>query len=402
MSTGSVFTLRSLIWRCLRQSLALWALLLMPVLSHAGWEVREVDGKQFVTMKTFCEFYDFPYRNPGDVKDFEVKNSKFQVKFNGDSRIMELNDIRHWMCFPAMKVKNEESGELEWLISKIDLIKLFEPIMRPHLIKNRTPVKGVVLDPGHGGSDKGAVSRRGKREKDYALDMAFRIEKILRSHGIPVVMTRRTDTFVGLHERTKRAARYKDYIFVSIHFNSAHSKAKGLETFVCTPPGAASQSAGGKLRRSDYNRQDGNAADRRNILLGHEVQRQLMRVYNNKEELDRGVKRARFVVLRTAEQPAILIEGGFLSNSWEAGMIDRASHRQKMCELISLGIRNYMALMETPTKRSTGSSSTVASGPAISTQPRSPSPANQKSPADKTPPTVIYPSTSTRPSGGTQ
>lgn len=374
--------------------LVLWALVLLPSFAQAGWEVRDVDGKQFVTLKTFCEFYDFPYHDPGDTKDVTVKNKKFSVKFNGDSRIMELNGIRHWMAFEAAKVQNKETDQLEWLISKIDLIKLFEPIMRPHLIKNRTPVKGVVLDPGHGGSDKGAVSRRGKREKDYALDMAFRIEKLLRARGIPVVMTRRTDTFISLHERTRRAAKYKDYVFVSLHFNAAHSKAKGLETFALTPPGARSQSSS-KMRRSDYERQPGNATDRRNILLAHEIQRQIMRIYNHKEELDRGVKRARFVVLRTAEQPATLVEGGFMSNRWESSLLDKASHRQKLAELISNGIRSYASLMEAPTRKLTNP---VVSQPTIVSQAPPINPASfSASKEDKKPPTVIYPSTSTRP-----
>ncbi|MEM1057847.1 MAG: N-acetylmuramoyl-L-alanine amidase [Verrucomicrobiota bacterium] len=397
MSTTSIHLAARPLARVTLTALGLWLLLAVLTPVQAGWEVREVDGQQFVTLRTFCEFYDLPYRDPGDVKDFETKNSKFHIKFNGDSRIAEINNIRHWMCFEAMKVENEDSGDMEWLISKVDLIKLFEPIMRPHLIKDRTPVKGVVLDPGHGGSDKGAVSRRGKREKDYALDLAFRIEKILRSHGINVVMTRRTDTFVGLHERTKRAAKYKDYIFVSLHFNAAHSRAKGLETFACTPPGAPSQSSK-KLRRSDFERQNGNDADRRNILLAHEIQNEIMRIYDHKEDLDRGVKRARFVVLRTAEQPAVLVEGGFLSNRWESGLVERASHRQKLAQLISNGIRNYMALMEPrlPSKPLTSGQPTIISqAPPISGGGESDSPAGQKDP-----PTVIYPATSSRPSGG--
>ncbi len=397
MTHGSAPILAVLKPRYVCRWLALWALLLLPSLVQAGWEVRDVDGKQFVTLKTFCEFYDFPYRDPGDVKDATVRNKKYKITFNGDSRIMEFNGIRHWMAFPASKVKNEDNGKMEWLISKIDLIKLFEPIMRPHLIKDRTPIRGVVLDPGHGGSDKGAVSRRGKREKDYALDLAFRIEKILRSHGIRVVMTRRTDTFVSLRERTRRAAKYKDYIFVSLHFNSAQRKAKGLETFALTPPGAMSQSSK-KLRRSDYERQPGNETVRRNILLAHEIQRQMMRIYNHKDELDRGVKRARFVVLRTAEQPAVLVEGGFLSNSWEAKLLDKSSHRQKLAELISNGIRNYAALMEAPTRRLT-SPVPERNQPSIRTQPTiiSKAPPINTKREDRKPPTVIYPATSTRP-----
>ena len=166
----------------------------------------------------------------------------------------------------------------------------------------------VVLDAGHGGADGGSVWS-GLIEKKLCLDVALRVERILKARGLRVVMTRRTDTTVELADRAKIANRWRSAVFVSIHFNANRNRAiSGLETFY--------RSSRGKLLASAVQR----AMDR--DLTG----------------INRGVTRSDFKVLRETLMPAILIEAGFISNRAEAARCGSATHRQKIAQAIASGI----------------------------------------------------------------
>ena len=165
----------------------------------------------------------------------------------------------------------------------------------------------VVLDAGHGGIDRGAKGVDNSSEKTYALDTAKRVEKGLKRACYRVVMTRRSDYFVTLPRRVALSNRQRGAIFVSIHYNWARrSSASGTETFY-------------------YNS--------RSYPLAANIQRELARFSPN-----RGVKRARFHVLRNNVRPAVLVECGFLSNSSDARKARSASYRQRLADAIVRGI----------------------------------------------------------------
>ena len=134
-------------------------------------------------------------------------------------------------------------------------------------------------------------------EKNYTLDTAFRLEAILRDAGMKTVLTRRNDVFVDLYERAHIASLYPDYAFVSIHFNSASPEARGLETYCLSPRGAASTSSA-YLTRADIQKLPGNDYDAQNILLASMVHSEIIRLNPGDPTADRGVKRARFVVIK--------------------------------------------------------------------------------------------------------
>jgi N-acetylmuramoyl-L-alanine amidase len=165
----------------------------------------------------------------------------------------------------------------------------------------------VVLDAGHGGIDKGARGIDGSLEKKYALDTAKRVERGLKRNGYRVIMTRRGDYFVPLPTRVAVSNRQRGAVFVSIHYNWARrSGAYGTETFHYSS---------------------------RSYPLAANIQRELSRLSNN-----RGVKRARFHVLRNNARPAVLVEGGFLSNPSEARKIRSPFYRQRLADAIVRGI----------------------------------------------------------------
>src|SRR5207247_1425671 len=129
------------------------------------------------------------------------------------------------------------------LLARPDVTKTIEPQLRPHRIPKAGKVETVVLDPGHGGHDRGAVCRYGY-EKDFALDVARKLRPLLQAKGLRVIMTLEGDYFVPLEVRAQIANAARNSIFVSIHFNATDRdpNATGFEIFSFTPRGAPSTS----------------------------------------------------------------------------------------------------------------------------------------------------------------
>ena len=169
----------------------------------------------------------------------------------------------------------------------------------------------VIIDPGHGGHDRGGHSGK-VYEKHLALDTALRLEYILKQKGIRTKMTRRSDVFISLPGRVAIGNRNSKSIFVSIHFNHAwRREASGLETFY--------YGAEGKK-------------------LANLVQ---SGITSKLRTPNRGAKYARFYVIRHSKHPAILVEGGFVSNSTERERMKKAWFRQSLAEGIADGILKY-------------------------------------------------------------
>ena len=197
-----------------------------------------------------------------------------------------------------------------------------------------------MLDAGHGGYDKGAVSPYGY-EKDFALDVARDLKPLLEAKGLKVIMTRDSDIFVPLELRARIANAAKDAVFVSIHFNAtdANPSAQGFEIFSFTPRGAPStaddalalrfmnQDAGSSGRRAEPR-----ALDER-VSLGRRAFRGVRS----------GIKRARFAVLRLTKIPAILIEGGFLTERGEA-----SRSRERLARAVRAGDRDRHRELQGP------------------------------------------------------
>jgi N-acetylmuramoyl-L-alanine amidase len=223
-------------------------------------------------------------------------------------------------------------------VHSLDLDKTIQPLLgRPLVLASRT----VVLDPGHGGTDSGTRSvLGGAHEKDYTLDWALRVRKLLLDQGWNVLLTRTTDVDVALSNRVAFATERHAALFVSLHFNSAapNQSESGLETYCLTPAGMASsllRDASEDISQSFPN----NAFDAENIAFGVRVHRSLLQVNGQQ---DRGVRRARFLtVLRGQQCPAVLVEGGYLSNPQEARQIADPAHRQKLAEAIARALPSH-------------------------------------------------------------
>jgi len=299
--------------------------------------VQRVEGRDYVPVTDVARFYGLTELIPQPEKTLLLRSPQRELTVIQDSREASINGIKHWLCFPVINV----NGTLH--VSRMDLGKTLEPAFRPEKIEGFAPFSIVVLDPGHGGHDRGALSPYAS-EKDFTLDLARRVRDRLRQRGFTVVMTRNSDAFIELATRARIANRQRNSIFVSLHFNSTDTNpnANGAEIFCTTPRGAPSTDYG-NLRGRDMIGEKGNESDMESFALACAIQHAIV---GKNAPLDRGVKRARFAVLRLTEKPAVLIEGGFLSNAAEARQIANPAWRDKLADAIVEGIQAYRRLAE--------------------------------------------------------
>lgn len=304
-------------------------------IAAVDWQVIKVNGHDYLTVDNISKFYGLPAEVVPSGAKIQSETANHPLEFVSGSREAMINGARSWLCFPVI----EQDGKT--LVSRTDLAKTIEPLVRPHRVPNVGKVQTVVLDPGHGGHDKGQVSRYGA-EKDFALDVARKLRPILQAKGFRVIMTREGDYFVPLEVRAKIANSARNSIFVSIHFNATNDdpNATGFEIFSFTPRGAPSTSDGTVTANSAY-MQPGSSVDAQSMALSACIYHSLL---GQLREYDRGIKRARFAVLRLTKVPAVLIEGGFLTERGESKLISNKDWRAKLAGAIGVGIESYQAL----------------------------------------------------------
>lgn len=307
----------------------------------SDWQIVKVGGREYLTLDNIARFYALPAPVAPVEKRVRLDNGKISLEVQLDSREIIINGARTWLCFPVL----ERDGR--YLISRVDLSKTIEPQLRPQMISNLGALKTVVLDPGHGGFDKGAVSAYGY-EKDFALDVARGIKPLLEARGLEVKMTRNSDVFIPLELRARIANAAKDAIFVSIHFNATNFNpaANGFEIFSLTPRGAPSTDDDALALRF-LNMQAGSPVDAPSLALSMSVYHSLLGHFS---QFDRGIKRARFAVLRRTKIPAVLVEGGFLSERSESRLIAKSAWREKLSQSIATGILGYKELVDNKTR----------------------------------------------------
>lgn len=256
------------------------------------------------------------------------------LEIKQDSRRARFDGITVWLNAPVEK----SWGRLR--VARADVDKTILPLLDPRRALRREGYSLVVLDPGHGGSDRGApIPGSALGEKHLTLELARNVRDILARYQVRVVLTREDDSQVSLEERLRTAAAWKADLFVSLHFNSAAgAAASGVETYFLAPAGfqsTAATSAG----KNDGIVHSGNRHDAANMVLGYSIQRALLKHIRAD---DRGVRRARFVTLRDAPCSAALVEGGFLSNPAERKKLLTRSYRDDIARGVSEGIMAYL------------------------------------------------------------
>lgn len=223
----------------------------------------------------------------------------------------------------------------------------------------RYAMRTVVIDPGHGGKDPGAISASGIKEKYVNLAIARKLEPYLRGNGINVILTRNRDKFISLWRRSHIANMNNADFFISIHANSARSKrANGIEIYYLSEAvddiaraTAAAENAVLKYENASFDTKKDksdveatlwdmlyteNRAE--SIELAKSISRGMAQTLNAR---DRGVRSAKFYVLKGANMPSVLIETGFLSNRNEAIKLNDSVYQEQIAQAISDGILLY-------------------------------------------------------------
>jgi N-acetylmuramoyl-L-alanine amidase len=242
---------------------------------------------------------------------------------------MYVNGVKFMLSLPVASQGNDV------LVSRIDLSKLIDPVLRPSHIAKGPPFTTVVVDPGHGGHDSGARGVFGN-EETYTLDTSLRLARLLQARGLKVLMTRTRDSYPSLPQRVAAANAAPSSIFVSVHFNSGGSHAQGVETYALAPQGT-------NRSRKEDNENDavrfrGNSRDSENIALATAVHASML--YQLKA-VDRGVLRDRWFLLKGIQTPGILVEGGFITSPAECAKIHTPQYRERLAGSIAAGIMNY-------------------------------------------------------------
>jgi len=222
-------------------------------------------------------------------------------------------------------------------------------------------VSRIVIDPGHGGHDPGAKGQS-ITEASLVLDIALRLEKLLvKLPGTTVLLTRRTDDFIGLQERTAIANREDADLFLSIHANaSSNRQASGVETYFLNFANNLNAASVASRENTASGQTMGALTDLVKLIalndkldesrnLATQVQRSLVERLrpSNKSVKDLGVKQAPFVVLIGAEMPSVLAEVSFITNTQEARLLRGPAYRQRIAEALSSAIQKYQASLRT-------------------------------------------------------
>ena len=284
-------------------------------------------------------FYGFT-RDHGD--EIILTNRAARLVFDVDSAQAEINGVNVRLSFPVANVKGVS------FIAQFDLDRTVRPLLFPARYAEPKRITTICLDPGHGGKDSG--NRIGgffaHNEKTYTLALALELRDQLKRLGFNVVLTRSTDNYLELPVRPAIANRRGADLFVSLHFNAAQAgknEVEGPETYCITPVGAASSNAQGE--GGDYGATTANRYENQSLLLAYRMEKALVQ---NLGAEDRGVRRARFAVLRDAAMPAILIEGGYMTHPREGKKIFDAAYRRQMAAAIVKGILAYQKLTAPP------------------------------------------------------
>ena len=288
---------------------------------------------------------DFPgeLKNPriikgnGPIKEIRLGKpikgkTRLVIEFAENNKMKPLNwkliglDQNRWrikLFYPKTSYENIGEGLVNKAIPNIKVNQNINYLKKTNYDYLKLPdVKQnkfyVVLDPGHGGLDPGAIGIGGLRETDVVLDVSRIVKKLLSKKGVKVKLTRNNEIDLDLPPRVSLANKTDANIFVSIHANASRGKRRdinGLETF--------------------YYR------GWRGRLLAKRIQKQILRVSPGSP--DRGVKQGRYYVIKNTRMPAVLVEIGFLTGRLDARRLEKSIHRKRIAYAIAKGILEYLS-----------------------------------------------------------
>ncbi|MFA4990185.1 MAG: N-acetylmuramoyl-L-alanine amidase [Candidatus Omnitrophota bacterium] len=318
-----------------------------------------LNGTLYYPLVTLCEAKKISWQYDTFTRVVILDKGEHRVSFKAGDNLVLVDQRAVLLGYPVDIHDGTVVVPVKFKEEIIDVLfkEAGVPSRRLAVFPISTVIKKVVLDPGHGGKDPGAIGRTGLREKEVNLDIAKRLALLLRAQGVEVVMTRNSDRYIPLADRVRISNNSGADFFVSIHANANRVKSlNGFEVYCVAISRNDAKRAVFSARNAHLNLDNAvfasNSLELKAILwdmlyayeraeaiqLAHSICRS---VDHNLDIRMIGVKDARYEVLRGARIPAILVETGFLSNYNEERRLKNSYYRQQMAESIMDGIRDY-------------------------------------------------------------
>lgn len=335
---------------------------------------KKVEDGHFKLILPFTQMSPpYSYKIQTDyVLGFEIyknrENLIFDFKFTSIAEKYRIVKSKNSVEVIFIKKKYKETKEKPSLRKEYQEEPLEEEVYQPSprltepsLEKKVRKIKKVVIDPGHGGRDSGAVGRKGTKEKDINLQVAKILKQMIEKElGLQVILTRERDTFISLKERSVIANIEKADLFISLHCNASRKlTSKGVEVYFLSEAKTDWERAVEALENASLKfelpeKEAQNVLDA--ILLdlaqteflkeSQKLAECLQKKLVDNIEMDRGVKQAGFYVLYGVYMPAVLIELGFITNPREEKLLKNKKYQKKMCARIIRGIREFIEWYE--------------------------------------------------------
>jgi N-acetylmuramoyl-L-alanine amidase len=296
------------------------------------------------------------------IDDRLLSLNKEPLLIEGQSWIpLELVLTKSFQGFASSRVKWDYAAKV-LDVAKEGGFSISPPAPRPaqpgakKFQKASRRVKTIVIDPGHGGKDPGAVASDGTKEKDIVLDIALRLYKLLKKDGsFNAILTRKADNFLPLASRTMIANSARADLFISIHTNASYKKStRGFEVYFMSDRASddeaqdVANTENAVIELEDSSEPKSNV----NTILWSMAMNEFMnesgeccsfvkQAFGEMFSDNRGVKQAGFYVLKGAHMPSVLVEAGFLTNSRDRKILKKSSNRQLIAEKLYGAIREY-------------------------------------------------------------
>ena len=299
---------------------------------HVGsWHPREVDGVEYLPLEDFRSFYKLMPMQPKGrrvVGQRMLGNGEVTLIFGPNPRELRIQDR---LCMLSYPVLEDASGDM--LVSKIDLLQVIEPVLRPTYIRNRSAVRTVVIDPGHGGHDAGTITSY-VRESDVALLVARKLAADLQKRGYETLLTKEQNTYLSPQGRVDKANEASAAIFVSLHLNSGRSDYQGVQTYTLAP-----------------------AAKNEKPLPGHEFGPSSMALamalqsslVEKADAQDGGCHRVRYSPLSSVRCPAVIVELGYATNPEEGTRLNTDEYQMKLASSLADGVDSFAKMVNPAT-----------------------------------------------------
>ena len=302
-----------------------------PVAGAGNWHVREVDGVEYLPLEDLRSFYKLMSLQPKGRRvagQRIVGNGELELRFGPEPRELRIQNMLFMLTHP---VQEDASGDL--LVSRLDVLNVIEPVLRPTYIANRSALRTVVIDPGHGGHDVGTVSPFA-READVTLLVAKKLGAELTKRGYEVSYTQDQNQYLSPQARVDKANAAPAAILLSLHLNSGRSDMKGIQTYTIAPA-----DKGDKIL-------PGHPYVPASTALAMAVQSSLVQ---QTEAEDGGCRRSRFSPLNSVTCPAVTVEMGFATHPEEGARLSSDEYQMKLADALADGVDAFARVMNPAT-----------------------------------------------------